>query len=366
MGRKPSRWTNLPTGMRARERGKKVHYYLDIGGRPRKEIPLGSDYVVAVQEWSRLTEEKRSGGSEYTFVDLKRDYWLRVIPTKAPRTQQDNEKEAEWLLKFFGNPPAPLDKIEPVHINQYMAWRIDETRRLAFELNNARAITGKSVEEVPENMGHVRANREKALFSHMWNYARKIGKTKLANPCSGVGGHRETGRDNVIDDEAYSRVLAHSANTLKFALRLASLVGQRPADVLKMSESDILGGYLHVKQGKTRAKLRIEIAGELAALLDEIRDYKAQFKTYSMRLLVNESGQALTEYMFRTRFDAAREAAGVDKNGFQFRDFRPTAATQLDDAHGIKSAQALLGHTTEAMTSEYIRHKVGKKVKPAR
>jgi integrase len=29
------------------------------------------------------------------------------------------------------------------------------------------------------------------------------------------------------------------------------------------------------------------------------------------------------------------------------------------------TAQALLGHTTEAMTAKYIRHKVGKKVKPA-
>lgn len=40
---------------------------------------------------------------------------------------------------------------------------------------------------------------------------------------------------------------------------------------------------------------------------------------------------------------------------------RATAATTLDDDGGIR-----LEHTTERMTAQYIRHKVGKKVKPVR
>jgi hypothetical protein len=36
-----------------------------------------------------------------------------VIPTKAPRTQSDNGKELEQLYKFFDDPPAPLERIEP-------------------------------------------------------------------------------------------------------------------------------------------------------------------------------------------------------------------------------------------------------------
>lgn len=68
----------------------------------------------------------------------------------------------------------------------------------------------------------------------------------------------------------------------------------------------------------------------------------------------------------RYRFDQAREKAGIPKAEFQFRDFRAKAATETDDASGTRAAQALLGHTTEAMTADYIRHKVGRKVKPSR
>ncbi len=39
-------------------------------------------------------------------------------------------------------------------------------------------------------------------------------------------------------------------------------------------------------------------------------------------------------------------------------------ATEADEADGTKRAQALLGHTTETMTEHYIRHKVGRKVRP--
>lgn len=44
---------------------------------------------------------------------------------------------------------------------------------------------------------------------------------------------------------------------------------------------------------------------------------------------MNEAGQPLTKNMLRDRFDAARDAAGIPKAQFQFRDLRATAATTL-------------------------------------
>ncbi len=366
MGRKPSRWTNLPKGMRARERGQKVHYYLDTGGKPRKEIPLGSDYVAAVQKWAELTAAQRPSGAQYTFPDIAREYKQKVLPTKAERTRSDNEKELDWLLKFFGDPPAPLDGIEPVHIRQYMDWRVAKARKLAEAKNKERVASGGKPTTVPANIGQVRANREKALFSHMWNFAREHGYTSTPNPCSGIRGYKETGRDVVISESMLSRIEQHASQSLQFAIRLANLTGQRPADVLRMSESHIINGVLHVRQGKTAAKLRIEVTGELKGLLAEIQAYKAQFKVRALQLLVNEVGQPVTKHMLRDRFDAAREAAGIPKAEFQFRDLRATAATAVDETSGTKQAQALLGHTTEGMTAHYIRHKVGKKVQPVR
>lgn len=84
-----------------------------------------------------------------------------------------------------------------------------------------------------------------------------------------------------------------------------------------------------------------------------------------MQLLVNEKGLPLTTAMLRTRFDSARDAVKIPKDDFQFRDLRATAATRLDDTADLRTDQTLLGHTTEGMTADYVRHKVSKRIKPA-
>lgn len=367
MGRKPSRWLNLPKGMRARPRGQKVFYYLDTGEKPRREIPLGSDYVMAVQKWAELTSRAQPEGTQLTVAYVIGRYWVDVIPGKAARTQDDNEREREWLLKFFED--APLDSVEPKHIRQYLDWRVKMAHKDATARNDERVKAGKPATTIPPKHGQVRANREMALFSHVWNYAREQGFTALPNPCPGVRKFQEDGRDVYVEDEMMAAVMLKATPDLRLALRLAHITGQRPSDVLRMSETDLTGGVLNVRQGKTGAKLRIIIEGELASLVAEIRKFKAEHVLGDVKplaLLVSEEGKTLTYSMLRNRFDDARDAAGIGKKMFQFRDLRAKAATEADDTSGIRAAQALLGHTTENMTSSYVRHKMGKKVSPLR
>jgi integrase len=380
MGRKPSRWSNLPKGMRARPRGNLVHYYLDTGERPRREIPLGSDYLLAVKKWAELTSSSKPPAGEITFPYIAQKYRLEAMRKKASRTQKDNETELEWLLKFFGDPPAPLESIEPQHIRQYMRWRVKESRALAEKKNAARKKAGRAELAVPADLGEVRANREKALFSHIWNFARAEGFTKQPNPCAGIKGFTEEGRDTAPDAELVGLVLEHATKPLELAMRLADCIGQRPGDVLRVSENSIAGevpgGILHVKQGKTGQKLRIMIEGELATIIQDARAWKQEVKRkleakkgialFSMpaALILNERGEPLTAAMLRDRFDDARARAGVAKPLFQFRDLRAKVATETDEEGGTRAAQAILGHTTESMTEQYIRHKVGRKVRP--
>src|ERR1700731_3758829 len=55
VARRSSKHRNLPPRMRARvQRSGKTYYYYDAGGRPRKEIPLGPDFVEAVRQWCDL------------------------------------------------------------------------------------------------------------------------------------------------------------------------------------------------------------------------------------------------------------------------------------------------------------------------
>lgn len=342
MGRKPTRNKNLPAGMRARHRGKVIYYYLDTGGNPRKEIPLGTDYTLAVQKWAELTISKTPANAQITFRYVAERYMKDILPTKAPTTQKDNLRELAKLYEFFDNPPAPIDLIDPINVRQYLDWRKD---------------------------AKVRANREKALFSHIFNYARDTGLTNKPNPCAGIKGHKETGRDTYVDDAIYKAVWDAAEEPLRDAMDLAYLTGQRPADVLKLSQADIKDNELYIEQNKTGKRLRIAIEGELAAVIERIKARKVR----GLKLINTRQGFPLSKQMLRGAFDRARDAAVKAHpemeqliRSFQFRDLRAKAGTDVEASKGIAAAQDQLGHSTPVMTAHYVRHRRGKLVKPTR
>lgn len=111
-------------------------------------------------------------------------------------------------------------------------------------------------------------------------------------------------------------------------------------------------------QNKTGKKLRIEVTGELAELIERILARLRRID--GPALLADDDGQRLTYGALRSRFDKARAAAGVS---FQIRDIRAKAATDSED---LGHAQKLLGHRNRAMTEHYTRERKGEKVKPLR
>lgn len=337
MGRKRTKYLNLPVRMKARQRSSGVYYYYFDG---QHELPLGKDYVAAVAKWAELEAGNSSASKivKITFRYVAERYTKAVIPTKAFRTQKDNLAELANLYKFFDNPPAPLDDIEPHHIAQYRDWR---------------KVT--------------RSTQEIALFSHIWNWSREQGYTKQPNPCVGVKRNRAKGRKVYIDDELFGRVYDQADQPTRDAMDLAHLAGQRPGDCLRFMETDIKDGALWVRQGKTGTPLRVEIIGRLAEVVDRIKKRKATLSgVRSLALVVNESGKALTLSALDGRFGKAREKAGVPPLEFQFRDLRAKAATEIEERSGMGSAQDLLGHADAKMTKSYVRHRIGKLVKPSR
>ena len=75
----------------------------------------------------------------------------------------------------------------------------------------------------------------------------------------------------------------------------------------------------------------------------------------------------MTASMLRSRFDKARQEAGIQKSAFQLRDLRAKAGTdKAEDSGDILQARDQLGHTTVTMTEAYIRDRKGKKVMPTK
>lgn len=347
MGRKPSKPGSIPRFRVRTQKSGAVLYYYDHGGKPRHEEPLGRDYGLAIKRWAEIERESDiPAPAVLTFRWVAQQYMAAadgglLERNKAPRTLADNRKEVAKLLTFFDDPPAPLEAIEPVNVRQYMTWR------------------------TKGGTARVRANRERALLSVIWNFARDKGYTAIANPCAGIKGFIESGRDAYIEQSDYAALWANADVVLRDAMDLAYLTGQRPGDVLRMAVTDLREGVLNVRQAKTGAKLRMAIEGELAGVIERIMARKAAHKIYSTRLIVNENGRPIGVNALSRRFNTARTAAGMTH--LQFRDLRAKAATDKADSAGdVRQAQRQLGHSSVVMTEAYIRQRRGAKVTPTR
>ncbi|MCK3839886.1 MULTISPECIES: tyrosine-type recombinase/integrase [Pseudomonas] len=340
---------DLPPGMVRRKRPRKNgkvwigYYYRDSTG---KEIPLGTDLSKARLKWAEL-EAKEKPADLTTMKGIFDRYVRDVIPKKGERTQKDNMAELKQLRPTFDE--APIDSITPFNIAGY---------------RDARSAK-------------VRANREIALLSHVFNMAREWGLTERENPCQGIRKNKEAPRDYYANAAVWDAVYAVAEQELKEAMDLGYLTGQRPADVLIMRSDDIEGDYFLVTQGKTGQKLRILMrteAGEnsLGRLVREIAERNVGHS--SKYLLINRHGKRMTKGMLRLRWDKAREKAQQNAieqgdpllaakiGGFQFRDIRPKAASEIID---IGDASLLLGHSKQEITKRVYR-RIGATAKPSK
>ena len=266
-----------------------------------------------------------------TFEDVIKKYQLEEVPKLAMNTARMFRSDVKHLVKFFAT--APLDEIRPMHIRQFLDKHRDKPTT---------------------------ANRVKRLFSVMWNKARGWGYTDLPNPCVGIDGHVLEKRTFYVTDDVYAAVYTHACASLKDAMDLAYLTGQRPADALRMTEHDIIDGHLIITQEKTKQPLRIIIKGKLATLLKRIEARKDAHKIVTAALLVNGHGRRLTSPALRYQFDQAKRAAAEAdptlKDAmklFRFYDLRAKAADDTSDARGEQAASDLLGHDSIRTTQRH-------------
>ena len=306
---------------------KSGNYYHVSSSLPRKWTALGQDLNQARRKWAEL-EDVAANPEDNTFSVIGHRYLREILPELRAHTQRDYNQYFKLLEAVFGQ--IPIGEIRPRDVAEYLRVRGETSK--------------------------VRANREKALFSTIFNHARAWGYTDIANPCVGVKGFKEKSRDRYVSDEEYMAVWKVVHPTVQDAMDLALFTGQRTADVLKIRTADIADGVINVAQNKTGKKLRIKIEGELATVIDRILQKPRDAKNPA--LLQDTNGERLTYFALRSRFDKARASVAAD---FQFRDLRAKAATDMNDLAG---AQKLLGHKNRSTTEIYTRTRRGEIVSP--
>ncbi|TGZ99477.1 tyrosine-type recombinase/integrase [Rodentibacter pneumotropicus] len=320
---------NLICRKRQRKNGKIVTYYYYVMS-DKKEKPLGMDKYLAVLETARLNcDVVKIREKVITFVTVAIRYQNEVIPLKALNTQRANRVNLKNLLAFFGNPPAPLDKIEPQHIKQYLDWRKNYTAS---------------------------ANNEIALFHHIWMKAREWGYTRFPCPSEGIQRYKVKFREIYIEDRILEKIYYFADQQLRDLIDVAYLTGQRPIDIVSIEKKQIIDDELYIVQKKTKKRMRIAVVGQLKEIfnrrLSEDREY----------LFCNKRGAKLSRSALSNWFAKIREKAAKHFQEYadeilavQFRDLRAKAGTDKFLSSDTETAQKQLGHTSPQMTKRYIR-----------
>lgn len=339
MGRRRTKHKSLPPHLKPIGNS----FYFDHGlvNGKRKYTPLGQDYQDALRRWAEIAGADLKAGTTFDHAAIR--YRRDVLPTKSPKTQDEYGRALVKLCKVFG--PMALDAITAGITDEYLQRR----------------SVRKADKDGKERGGVHAAAREIAVLSTVFNHARDWGYTNAANPRYGKRLPKAK-RDVYMTDEQYRAIYDAADDLLRDVMDLAYLIGQRPSDTLRILRSDIRDGRLEVAPIKTlkrtRAKVSIEIAGELEAVLQRIQ---ARPRTItSVRLIQMPNGNRVSLQMIEGRWVKARKAAGIPPAAAQFRDLRAKAATDVED---LAHAQKLLAHSSRSTTEDYVRGRVGDKVK---
>lgn len=312
---------HLPPRMYLYRGKRKTTYYTITAANER--INLGHDLADAKRKLLELEEGRPVAG---TIADLIRRYMKEISPKKAPRTHKDEIDSAKRLTDVFGK-MKPAD-LRPVHVAQYLDLR---------------------GQKAP-----VRANREKALLSHIFSTAMRWGIVD-SNPCRGVARNTERPRDRFVTDAELSAFcelaesISDTGKMLARSARLAYLTGQRRGDLLKLRLDQLTDDGIMIKQGKTGAKVLIEWT---PALRDCVAALRALPRPVSgMFLICNRSGQTYTDSGFKALWGRVMTAwADQGNERFHFHDLRAKAITKM--VEDGRQARDLSGHKTDEMVAK--------------
>lgn len=322
MGRR--RQTNLDLPPRMHLKGETFYYVTTT--HPRKWIGLGKDLNEARRKWADIEAGENGGASLATLIDewMDSDSFAKL----APNTRKQYTSVAKQLKDVFADFKTVAD-IKPQHVAQ---WQDDHKSR-------------------------VNANTGKSILTTVLNIAIRRGIIER-NPAKEVENLTVERRKRYITDEEYIAIREKAHPVLRAAMDLSYVTGARIGDILDMKLSHISADGLLVRQEKTN---KLQLFKRNAALDLAIENAKAiKRPVRGLFLLCTMRGQQYDYQQLNLWWVKAREEAGVED--VHFHDIRGKSATDAKRA-GI-DYQALLGHTTKAMSDSYIKLEEAQIVEP--
>jgi hypothetical protein len=293
----------MPPGLRLRtQRSGKSYFYLELGGTPRKEIPLGTDYAQAIQQRSKLLAPALEQiPNTITFEWLAKQYIQQVVSNKNPKQQQLDLKAIGSLHNVLG------------HLAMHDFFMIDQ-RALEYGLLDTTSAA------------QVKHRYTKSVFSHIQKWAAEQQYLKQTHQSSLT--HRPLvarplSRADYMVDELLKNLLVHCEPLCGFAFRLIRLTRARRTDVLSLRLIDLRDGVLLLPSlgSSQRQELslrdadgKLSILGRLTAELHQFRlqlrpAIKSEQQAPHLYLLSDALGRPLLDADLKEAFAIARTAS---------------------------------------------------------
>jgi integrase len=291
--------------------GELVTYDYAWKGGPRLRGKPGSPEYIA--SYNEAVASKASQPRDVMLSILRGFQASQDFSGLASRTRSDYVTKIKLIEKRFGD--FPLSALTDRRSRGiFMAWR------------DQLAATSRR-----------QADYAWVVLARVLSWALDRGLV-AANPCEKGGRLYHGSRAEIVwtaaDEAAF---LARAPEHLHLALLLALWTGQRQGDLLRLPWSAYDGSHIQLRQGKTRARVKIPASAPLKFALDAT-------VRRSPIILVNTEGKPWTEDGFRSSWRKACGAAGIV--GLTFHDLRGTAVTRLAVC-GCTEAEisAITGHS---------------------
>lgn len=287
----------------------KITYrYHPLGGKP---MNLGTDKRAAIQ---KVLDLNRTSSDKGTVAELWRLYqdtddWKAL----GERTREDYLQCSKPLLKVFAAARASL--IKPADINRYL--------------------------RIERKAAPVRANREKALLSNLFDVAINRGDID-ANPCKQVKRNKEQPRTEAPASEDLHALVAWLTGSspqrkmIAHMAEFAAYSGSRRVEFLRLTRHQIdrQRGVIRVQRAKQRGVIvweEIAIGEQMADLLDrmDLGTGEWVFRTRKGNPYTEQGFKAMWSKFMRRALDAKLVA-----RRFTFHDLRSFYATTHKEERG--------------------------------
>lgn len=203
--------------------------------------------------------------------------------------------------------------------------------------------------------------KEFALFSHLFNVARKEWGLPITNPVTDVNRPKiRNGRTRFLTKEEAQRLLdvakASRNKKLYYYLLIMMHTGMRPSEAagLKWGDVDLDARLVKLYVTKTDSR-NVPLTKKAESALRSIRPTDAQVDTPVFLAGSNLSSKRLKDLpslYFRRAFDNARKKAGL--GDITLHDLRHTAASHLlMEGVDLRTLAEILGHRTMQMVLRY-------------